>query len=56
MFASGRDSITGPLPASGVATAPAGATGAPAGAASTSTWPTLMTLGLVMPFHAASSR
>ena len=55
VFASGRDSTIGPFEARGVATGVAiGA--APAGAASTSDWPTLMTLGLAMPFQAASSR
>ncbi len=57
MLASGRASMTGAVPASGVATVAAGgAGGAPDGAASTSTWPTLITFGFAMPFQAASSR
>ncbi len=57
---SGRASMGGPGATSGVVTAaPGGVDGWPAmaeGAASTSTWPTLILAGLVMPFHAASSR
>src|SRR5258708_24344896 len=55
VLASGRASIGGPDKASGVVTLPAAGPALP-GAPSTRTRPTLITLRLVMLFHAASSR
>ncbi len=55
VLASGRASMGGPACTSGVASGVA-IGGIPAGAASTSTCPISMRLGLVMLFHAASSR
>ena len=55
VLASGRASMGGPACASGVVTGALGGA-MPAGTPSISTWPISMRLGLVMLFHAASSR